>query len=153
MARQASDQVHALEIPLVGFSLLLPSASIAEIVSLAELARVPFGPNWLVGVTGWRTLAVPVVSFEGLIGQRVAPPAPSSKIAVIYPLKGRGDWEFYGILSAAEPRPRAVEGAGLVTAEPSELPESELVAAGFRVSNRLLAIPDLEALKKVFYPV
>ncbi len=152
MARQATNSVHALEIPLPGMSLLLPSASIAEIASISEMTRVPFAPAWLLGVVGWRTLAVPVVSFEGLMGQRASLPTPSSKIAILYPLAGRGDWEFFGILSVAEPRPRAVEGAGLVTAEPSDLPDTPYVAAGFKVQNRLLAIPDLEALKKAFYP-
>jgi chemosensory pili system protein ChpC len=152
MARQAGERIHVLEIPLSGMSLLLPSASIAEIVSLADLARVPFGPNWLLGITGWRTLAVPVVSFEALMGQRVAAPTPASKIAVIYPLPGRADWEFTGILTLAEPRPRPVEEAGLITAEASDLPDTPYVAAGLKSQGRLLAVPDLEAMKRAFYP-
>jgi chemosensory pili system protein ChpC len=152
MARQASDRVHVLEIPLSGMSLLLPSASIAEIVSVADLGRVPFGPNWLLGVTGWRTLAVPVISFEALLGQRPAASTPASKIAVLYPMPGRADWEFIGLLTAAEPRPRAVEDAGLVTAVASDLPDTPYIAAGLKAQNRLLAVPDLEAMKKTFYP-
>jgi hypothetical protein len=37
-------------------------------------------------------------------------------------------------------------------AEDSELPDSPYIAAGLKVDGRLMLIPDLEALKKAFYP-
>lgn len=152
MRRQSAERLHVLEIPLTGLSLLLPSANIAEVVGQSELTPVPFAPPWLIGVVGWRTLAIPIVAPETLLGGRAGAVMPASKIVILYPLAGRRDWEFVGILSASEPRPRAIEGAGLVTAEAADLPNTAYIAAGFKVDGRLLAIPDLEALKKAFYP-
>ena len=153
MRRQNTDRLYVLEIPLGSASLLLPSAKIAEVVSFGELAPVPFGPDWMLGVTGWRSLAVPVVSLESFLGLRRLAPGPNAKIVVLYPLTGRREWEFVAVMSSAEPRPRSVEEAGLVTAQEGDMPNSPYVAAGLKTpEGRLLMVPDLEAVKATFYP-
>ncbi len=152
MNRPAYQRIHTLEIPIRGLSLLVPSASVAEVVSVTPLAPVPFAPLWLLGALGWRSLAVPVVSFEALMGARPADPADSAKVVVFYPLPGRADWEFFGLISSAEPRPQYVDHSEAVAATGAELPESLYIAAGIKQAGRLLAIPDLEAMKKAFYP-
>ncbi len=153
MKNPASQQrIHTLEIPVRGLSLLVPSAAIAEVVGVSPLAPVPFAPPWLLGALGWRSLAVPVVSFEALMGASSADPALGAKIVVFYPLPGRADWEFFGLLASAEPRPLTVDPGEAVAAGGAELPDSLYIAAGLKQAGRLLAIPDLDALKKLFYP-
>ena len=117
-----------------------------------EHAPVPLAPGWLLGVMPWRTLAVPVVSFEALMGATVTGPTPSSKVVILYPLPGRRDWEFFAILTHAEPRPQTIDPAHAVAATSAELPDTPYIAAGLKLGGRLLVIPDLEALKKAFYP-
>lgn len=146
------ERVHSLEIPLAQFSLIVPSATIAEVKNLNELAPIAGGASCVIGAFGWRMLAVPVVSFELLLGEGIRPPTHGSKIVIFYPLAGRREWEFFGILTASEPRPHAVDAAAMIAAEPDELPESEFVAAGIKIDGRLLAIPDLTALRGVLYP-
>lgn len=152
MATPALERIHALELPLRGATLLVPSANVAEVVNVGDFTPVPLAPAWLLGVTPWRTLAVPVVSFEALMGGTVTPPTPNSKVVIFYPLPGRRDWEFYGLLTHAEPRPQTVDSALALAATSAELPDTPYVAAGLKLGGRLLAIPDLEALKKAFYP-
>lgn len=135
-----------------GVSLLVPSASIAEVVNVAEIRAIPFAPAWLLGAMGWRSLAVPVVSLEALMGARAPDARLGAKVVVLYPLAGRADWEFFGILSSAEPRPQTIAAAESIAAAPSELPDTPYVAAGLKLTGRVLAIPDMEALKRVFYP-
>jgi chemotaxis signal transduction protein len=150
--RQTADRVHTLEIPIGGLSLLLPSATIAEVVGAPELSPVPLGQPWLLGAIGWRTLAVPVVSFEALLGGAASAPGPGSKVVILYPFPGRADWQFVALLTAAEPRPRSIDGAEVVAIEPADLPESPYLASGLRHRGTLLAIPNLDALKAVFFP-
>jgi chemotaxis signal transduction protein len=154
MARRqtGTDRIHALEIPTRALSLLLPSATIAEVVSTPEFSRVPLGEPWLLGAIGWRTLAVPVVSVEALLGGAAAAPAVSSKVVILYPLSGRAEHEFVGILTASEPRPRSIDGGEVVALEPGDLPDSPYLASGLRHRDTVLAIPDLEKLKSAFYP-
>jgi len=150
-ARRAGPRLHALEVPLEGMTLLVPSASVAEVVNPSNLTAVPFSEPWLLGVVGWRTLAVPVVSFEALLGA----PAPAShaggKILIFYPMSGRKDWEFYGVLATAEPRPQALDGSQPAVSE-GELPDSSYIASGLKIANQSMLIPDLQALQKAFYP-
>lgn len=151
-ARRLHERIHSLEIPLGGLSLLLPSAAIAEVTSYGELDPVLGAAPWVLGVVGWRTQPVPVISFEALLGRAPAAASHSSKLVVFYPLAGRRPSDFFALLSSGEPRPRAIDTETAVAAEPAELPDTPYIAAGLRTESGVLAIPDLDALKAVFYP-
>jgi hypothetical protein len=86
-----------------------------------------------------------------LTGKPVVP-RPQSRIVVLYPLPGRAENEFVGVLTASEPRPRTIDAAAAVVATSADLPSSPYIASGLRVDSRAMAIPNFEALKKVLYP-
>ncbi len=151
MQPRSGPRLHSLEVPLEGATLLLPSAAVAEVINPVALAPVPFSQAWLRGVMGWRTLVVPVISFEALLGGLAPANSVAGKIVILYPLSGRNDWEFFGMWSVAEPRPQTLDGSQPV-AESSELPDSAYIAAGLKVATKLMLVPDFEALKKAFYP-
>jgi chemosensory pili system protein ChpC len=152
MRRLHSNQLHSLEIPLTAISLLLPSGCIAEVISYSRPAPVASSAPWVTGTIAWRTLEVPVISFETLMGFPDPGDREGSKIVVLYPLKGRREFEFVGLVSVTEPKPRAVEEAGYPAADAADLPDTPYLAAGFNANGRLLAIPDLDALKHALYP-
>jgi len=151
MARVAAERIHSLEIPISKISLLIPSASVAEVINLAEIVSVPFGQPWLLGAMGWRMLAVPVISFDGLLGWSPPPAQPHSKLVIFYPMPGRKQWEFFGILSGAEPRPHAIDSANTAIASAADLPASPYVASGLTINERTMVIPNLEAMRQSFY--
>jgi chemosensory pili system protein ChpC len=148
----STERIHTLEIPLASLSLLVPSASIAEVATLTPITPVPFAAPWLIGVVGWRTLAVPVVSFEALLTGKPVAPQAQSRIVILYPLPGRGNEDFIGVLTASEPRPRTIDAAAAVAATSADFPSSPYIASGLRVESRAMAIPNFETLKKVLYP-
>jgi hypothetical protein len=151
MARQAADQIHALAIPTRAGSLLVPSATIAEVVNVSALAPLPLSPAWVLGAVGWRSLAVTVVSFEALLGGTATAIGPSSKAVVFYPLAGRPQTEFFAVLSSAEPRPQPLDASAVAVA-PNDLPDSPLVAAGLQMNGQSLWIPNFDEWKAAFYP-
>ncbi|HKQ30586.1 MAG TPA: chemotaxis protein CheW [Burkholderiales bacterium] len=151
MGRQRQDQIHALALPTRAGVLVVPSATIAEVVNVPMLSPLPLSPPWVIGTVGWRSLAVPVVSFEALLGGTPAQPMPASKAVVFYPLSGRSQWEFFALLSAAEPRPQAVDGAAVALAR-GEMPDSPYIAAGLKFNGQPMWIPNLDELNKSFYP-
>jgi len=151
MALKAADRIHTLEIPINGFSLLVPTAGTAEVINVGSLTTIPFSPDWELGAIGWRAQAIPIISFEALIGAAPSAPVPGSKIVVFYPMKDRREWNFFGILSASEPRPHTVDQEA-IPAEANDLPDTPYVAAGLKVGGRLMLIPDMDAIAKVFYP-
>lgn len=150
-AARAQDRIHSLEIPLAETALLVPSAAIAEVVTAGTLAPVPGSPHWLIGALGWRLQAVPVISFDALLGGAVMAPTEASKIVVFYPLPGRKPHEFFGVLTQSEPRPQSIDAVTAIAADPGELPDNPYLAAGLKSDGQLLAIPDFDALKALFY--
>ncbi len=148
---RTGHRLHSLEVPLQGVTLIVPSAAVAEVINPINMTPVPFSESWLKGVIGWRTLAVPVVSLEVLLGGAAPVDISTGKIVIFYPLSGRKDWEFYALLATAEPRPLVLDGSQ-PAAERSELPDSPYIAAGLKINDRLMSVPDLDALKKTFYP-
>jgi chemotaxis signal transduction protein len=143
------NPVHALEVPTDTLPLLVPSACMAEVVQLARLARVPHAPPWVLGVLGWRLRPVPVVSYDLLAGGLGHPPGPRARVVVLYPLPGRESWEFVGILSNSEPQSRVIDASiGSVTVQDSY----PGIAAALKLNERIVGIPDLAALARLFYP-
>jgi chemotaxis signal transduction protein len=152
MAARDKDQIHALAIPTRAGSILVPSATIAEVVNVTAIAPMPLAPAWVIGAVGWRSLAVTVVSFEALLGQAASAPASASKAVVFYPLTGRPQTEFFAILSSSEPRPAAIDSSA-VSLGAADLPKSPFVAAGLKLNGQSFWIPGFDELKKAFYPV
>ena len=71
--------VHALEIPMRTLSLLVPSACIAEVSSIVPITRVPRSPAWVLGVVGWRSRPVTILSMEALISGGAPPPVKATR--------------------------------------------------------------------------
>jgi len=141
--------VHALEVPTDNLPLLLPSACMAEVVVLPELANVPHAPPWLLGVMGWRLRPVPVISYDILVSGEGHAPGPRARVVVLYPLPGRKAWEFVGFLSASEPTSRIIDSA----ATPAAIEASyRYIAAVLKFDDHSVGIPDFSALSKVLYP-
>lgn len=152
MTSEVQRSVHLVEIPTASFPLLVPSATVAEVINVPELSPLPFSPQWVLGVLGWRTTAIAVVSIEALLASSAAAPGPRSKVIVFYPLPGRGEREFFGVLSVREPQPHVIdEGSGLIPS-PTGVVDSPFVAATVRLREKTLLIPDLDALEAAFYP-
>lgn len=145
-------RMHLLEIPLSRFPLLVPSATIAEVVSMTPLTVLPCSPAWVLGVLGWRNQAVPIISFEALLAGTSPERGPRDKVVVFYPLPGRSDTEFFGVVSMREPQPHLIVEGNEIVASRAGAVESPYVGATVRLGTATLLIPDFEALKAAFYP-
>lgn len=149
MSTVVREPVHALEVPTDSLPLLLPSACMAEVVALPELATIPQAPSWLLGVLGWRLRPVPVISYDMLIGGEWRTPGARARIVVLYPLPGRQPWEFVGILSTSEPQSRIIDGG----VAPAALEEGfHYIAAALKFGERTVGVPDFTALAKILCP-
>ncbi len=143
-----AERVHALLLPMSDRFLLVPSALVAEIVPLPELVSVPLAPQWLTGVMNWRQRPVPVCD----LGRFWGPPVslrPGARAIVMYPLPGRRAHEFFAILAGGEPQSRTIDGPSvLLTDEDAVHP---YIAVSLDIDGKRAGIPDLPALKELFY--
>ncbi|HET9122106.1 MAG TPA: chemotaxis protein CheW [Acidiferrobacteraceae bacterium] len=144
----ANEVVHALLIPLGRWSLVIPSALIAEVVTVPELAPVPLGASWLLGVSAWRSRPLPLISFDGLLGDPEPEISRRSRMVVFYPLPGRAARDFFAVKAALEPQPTAFEDAQVFG---ERLPVPSALGAGFRLGSLQVVIPDLTALARQLY--
>ncbi len=151
--------VHALEVPTRVLPLLVPSACIAEVVTQSVLVPIPLSPAWVVGVMGWRSKPVPVISLEGLMGHGATAAGAAhtgarrrntNKVVVFYPLPGRKPWEFFGIVAAAEPQSRVIDSSAL--ANTADVPNNPFIASALQLSHAVVGIPDMDALAAALYP-
>lgn len=142
--------IHLLEIPTTSVQFLVPSATIAEVVNVGEFTKIPQSPAWCIGAIAWRNRAVPIISFEALLGDAEPWIGPKSKILVFFPIPGRHKSEFFGVVSTSEPQPHSiVMTEGMLSSPPKD---SRYIASAVNIRGRVIAIPDLEALKQAFYP-
>jgi hypothetical protein len=148
--QQAVNQsVHTLLIPTTTYSILIPSANIAEVITVSNLSPLPAGPDYCAGLAAWRNRAIPVISMEVLAGMAYAPPGPRSKYVVFFPLPGCHESQFFAIQSLSEPQPNNIaDTEGMIT----EKPDTPLAAAALKLETATGIIPDLNWLKTMLYP-
>ena len=83
-------------------------ASVAEVVPVPDMTRVPGAPAWLSGVVNWRGRVLPVVDLRPLVGAPLSPMPTSARLVVV----AEDDIEV-GIVADMVP--------GLLDCDPSEL--------------------------------
>ena len=151
--RAQAQAVQALVLPLQQLALLVPTALIAEVANLDELSPVPRSPRWMLGLLNWRARPVPVVSFDALLGHQPQPSGRRAKLVIFYPLAGRQAWEYFAVIAAADPQPRAFSDQDTATLKGAiAMNASPYIAMTLNLGGQIVAIPDFEALRELFYP-
>lgn len=104
-AEAAADlEIRGVLLPLNDAQLLLPNASVSEVVGLQQLTPVPDMPEWFLGFQMWRYQEVPVISFEQLVEAPSVTAGPRSRLAICNTLGGNQKCQFIGVLLASTPR-------------------------------------------------
>ena len=143
-----SNRIHGLLLPVNDRFLLVPSALVAEIGTLRNLTPLPLCPPWVLGLMNWRSRPVPVCDLARFWGPPITP-SSRSRAVVFYPLPGRAPSEFFALITSAEPQPRTIDTpAVLLTDEDAVHP---YLAVSLDLDSKRVGIPDLEALKGLFY--
>lgn len=83
----ASGAIPSLLVPLLGQRLLLPTVSVAEMLPYQKLQMcdvdVASLPSWFLGMVRWRGVLIPMVSYEAMNGDDIAPIKGVSQMAVL----------------------------------------------------------------------
>lgn len=106
--------IRGVLIQLAGARLLLPNATIAEVLSYAPPEPVEAAPDWLLDKIRWRGWLLPLVAFAELAGVGKEPAGLGSKVVVLKALGGNAKAPYFAILSQGFPRLVTVSEQGLV---------------------------------------
>ena len=148
--RAADDMsdIRGVLIQVAGAKLLLPNATIAEVLSFAD--PEPFGadaPEWLLGRMRWRGWQVPLIAFGRLTGAGQERAGLGTKVVVLKALSPAARTPYFAMLTQGFPRLVTVSRDGLVLEDdtPDALPRA--VQARVRLNEDEALLPDLDALE------
>lgn len=139
--------IRGVLIQVAGARLLLPNATIAEVLSYAAPEPLEDAPDWLLGRIRWRGWQLPLVSFARFAGIAEEQGGLGSKVIVLKALGGNPKRPYFALLTQGFPRLVTVTEETLATQEEGEeLPVG--VLAHVRLNENDAMVPDLAALEQ-----
>ena len=127
--------------------LLLPNATIAEVLSYSDPDPVTGTPDWLLGRIRWRGWQLPLVAFSRFAGIGDDRGGLGSKVIVLKALGGDPKHPFFAVLTQGFPRLVTVTEAALGTdGDNADLPDG--VLARVRLNEDDALVPDLASLEE-----
>lgn len=147
MNAQLSAEIRGVLIQVEDARLLLPNATISEVLTFASPEPVEGAPGWILGRIRWRGWQLPLVSFSRLAGLAEEEGELGSKVVVLKSLGGDPRAPFFALLTRGFPRLVTVSRERLVldADEQSGLPE--VVDAKVTLNEDEAWIPDLAKIE------
>jgi chemosensory pili system protein ChpC len=140
----AETEIRSVMVPVTNGELLLPNASVAEIVGYGEPEPIDQAPAWLLGNVLWHGWQVPVMSFGVLTEQLDSEPVDGAKICVTKSLVSNERMPYIGLLAQGFPRLVTVTEAVL-----TEVPQASshiAIAGKVIIGDREALVPDLDRI-------
>ncbi|MCB1722524.1 MAG: chemotaxis protein CheW [Chromatiaceae bacterium] len=134
-------------IPMRQGRLLVPSATVAEVIGYRTPDPVAESPLWLQGTVSWRQRDIPVIDFERLMGRSHVGAGIRQRIVVCYAIGRDAASPLFGVVAQGIPRLLHLQNdlIGFATArEPGE----KAVRMTLAVSDESLMVPDLEFVQQ-----
>ena len=135
-------------VPLQRSKLLLPNASVAEIIPYEPLQRVQDTPDWFLGLLGWRGVQVPVISVEMLTAARATfslVSVSSACLVVVRGVTGSDVVPYFAIVAQTLPHLMRLSAEALYET-PEEPADTELARA--RLGEDIVAIPNIQHIEQ-----
>jgi chemosensory pili system protein ChpC len=140
-------EIRCVLVPAGDLRLLLPNATVAEVITLPTPEPVAGAPDWLLGRIAWRGWRVPLVSFTQLAGAGEGDPDLAVRVAVLKALGGNPELPFIAVLTQGFPRLTTLNSELIIpTHDGTALPPG--VRAHVLVRDDMAVIPDLEMIER-----
>ncbi len=144
-----ATELYSLLVPLLDERLIVPRASVAEVISYQAPAEMQGAPPWYLGTISWNGRSVPVVSFEGACGHTIPATGGRTRIVVFYCIGQKLTAGFFGVLTQGFPQLVRVNPDVLKADLTRTFPERMPVICQVRMINETPLIPDLERLEEM----
>jgi chemosensory pili system protein ChpC len=128
--------------------LLLPNATISEVLSYADPEPVDAAPPWLLGTIRWRGWRLPLVAFAPLIGQGAEVGGLGHKVVVLKTLGGQSTLPYFALLTRGFPRLVTVSRDRLEAVHDSDVATRIGVRAAVRFNDEPAVIPDIDGIEQ-----
>jgi chemosensory pili system protein ChpC len=148
MSYASNDEIRGVLIQAGDERVLLPNATVAEVMSRVPVEPLGDAPRWLVGQIAWHGWKVPLLSFARLSGLGEEPAAVNNKIVVLKALGGHAGLPYFALLTASFPQLISVPRDGLL-ADASEEALPQGVHMRVLLGEQSALLPDLDAIESM----
>lgn len=139
-------EIRCVLVPVGEARMLLPNATIAEVVTYSAPEPVEGAPHWLLGRIAWRGWRVPLVSFTQLAGTAEGDSELVVRVAVLKALGGDPRLPFIAVQTQGFPRLTTLNAELIIpTHDGNTLPPG--VRARVLVRDDVAVIPDLAGIE------
>ena len=125
--------------------LLLPNASVAEVITFSEPEPVENAPDWMLGQIRWRGWRLPLLSFSRFAGWSDEEGQIGAKVVVLKALGGNPKLPYFAVLSQGFPRLVTVAQSALAESNQRGLPVG--IHSMVTLNDDAAAVPDLIGLE------
>ena len=146
------SEVRGVMIPVTRGRVLLPNASVAEVITYSNPEPVPGAPAWLLGRQSWRGWRVPLFSFSVLAGLAETEGTDNARVAILKALEGHSKMPFLGLLTQGFPRLTTISTDILIPGDDDQ-PVPEGVRERVMVRDDPAFIPDLGRIEDLVQAV
>jgi chemosensory pili system protein ChpC len=143
------ERVRSVWVPLHAMTVLVPNASVAEVLDHQTVERIDNGPQWLLGAVRWRDLRIPAVSMELLLGGDYRCAAGSAKIMVFNSARAQTTVPFLAVPISGIPSLFTADAEGLGESLTGESELARTIACCIRSGEKQAYIPDLSAIQGI----
>lgn len=146
MSYANNDEIRGVLVQAGSERVLLPNATVAEMMARVEVEPVANAPAWLVGQLAWHGWKVPLLAFGRFTGLGEDNVGGNNRVVVLKALGGNPQLPYFALLSHAFPQLVAVPRDGLLAdASEEDLPRG--VHMRVLLGEQSAVLPDLEALE------
>ena len=142
-----TEELYSLLVPLSGDRLIVPRACVAEVVRFTAAERQEGAQSWMLGTINWNGRQLPVISFEGAIGNDVPAITGRTRIVVFLASTGQLKTGYFGVITQGFPQLVRVNREVLKLEATDGWPDSAPVLCRVKMINEFPLIPDLEKLE------
>lgn len=143
-------EIRGLMIPVTNGRVLLPNASVAEVITLSIPDKIPNAPEWLMGRVNWRGWRLPLFSFSLLAGMALDEGSRGTRVTVLKALGGHPKMPFIAMLAQGFPRLTTISPESLVPSNES-IPTRPGVLMNVLVRDDQAVIPDLGQIEQLIF--
>ncbi|MFC1589807.1 chemotaxis protein CheW [Pseudomonadota bacterium] len=147
---QNTQIIKCMILTLRSQNVIVPSTSIAEMVSAQGVMKVSNAPSWYVGRMRWHGVDVPLVSFEAASGESVKPVNQNTQVAMIYTASDDDTrYPYIGLVISGVPHVTQFSRNQIVV-DPDSLLETQsrpMVAQKARINGAAVSILDIDGIE------
>ena len=142
------SDIRAVLIQTEAARLLLPNATISEVLSYAAPDPVDDAPEWLLGTIRWRGWRLPLVAFAPLIGQGAEQGGLGHKVVVLKSLGGQPTMPYFALLTKGFPRLVTVSRDRLQAVDDGDGHPRTGVRANVSFNDEPAVVPDIDGIEQ-----